>query len=122
MESEISFEEFKECIILVEGKRDVEALKSIGFKRIFAVHKIGFGVRERVEQIVSSEGHSNNFCVLMDFDFAGKKLCSQVRSVLMDLGVREETRFRKMLRREGISHVEGLRSFVVSNKIGRVGV
>lgn len=108
MELASDFESFKDCVIIVEGKRDVAALKSMGFERVFEIHKIGLGVRERVEQIVWKVGLSRKFCVLTDFDDVGKKLHAQVRVVLGELGAKVDLRFRRALRREGVSHLEGV--------------
>ena len=111
---ELELEEFFDCVILVEGKKDIVTLKGLGFENVFAVHKIGMGVRERVEQIVSAVGRSERFCVLMDFDASGRKLQAQTLGVLAELGARVDLRLRRMLRREGVSHLEGLGKFIGS--------
>jgi len=44
-------ERFKEYVILVEGKKDVATLKYHCFKKVYAIHKTGVKLRERIEEI-----------------------------------------------------------------------
>lgn len=120
MESDFGkeIENFKCCVILVEGKKDVAALEALGFEKVFAVHAIGTSVRERIEEIVSEVGREKVYCVLTDLDNAGRKFYAQSRTVLAELGVRIDGRLRKLMVKEGISHVEGLFSFLT----GRSGI
>ncbi|MBU0907659.1 MAG: hypothetical protein KKD18_01980 [Nanoarchaeota archaeon] len=105
-------EKYKDCVILVEGKNDVGALKGMGFEKVYALHVIGVGLRERVEQIVSEVGMKEPFCILMDLDKPGKKFYRLVKVVLQELGARVDTKFRGLLTREKVSHLEGLGKFM----------
>lgn len=104
---ECEIEAFKEYVIIVEGKKDVAALNSLGFERVFAIHSIGKSVRERIEQIVSKTGTGRIFCILTDLDKQGKKFYSEVRLILQELGAKVDTGFRGILIRENVSHLEG---------------
>jgi 5S rRNA maturation endonuclease (ribonuclease M5) len=105
-------EKFRECVILVEGKKDVSSLKSVGFEKVYAIHFNRLGVRERIEQIVEVVGRKEVYCILMDLDEAGKKLYKEIRKILQELGVKIDTRFRGILTREKVSHLEGFGKFM----------
>ncbi|MBS3077640.1 hypothetical protein J4233_05205 [Candidatus Pacearchaeota archaeon] len=107
-------EKFKECVILVEGKNDIKSLKSAGFEKVYAIHVPGVGLRERIEQIVSEVGTKETFCVLMDLDKSGKKFYTLIKPILQELGVRVDTKFRGLLSRENVSHLEGFGKVVES--------
>ncbi|RMD66078.1 toprim domain-containing protein [Candidatus Pacearchaeota archaeon] len=106
-------EKYKGYVVLVEGKKDVLALRQFGFTNVYAIHKTGIGLRERVEQIVASvSDKKKRFCVLTDFDRQGKKLYMFVKSVLHEQGVRVDSALRGILLKAGLSHVEGFGKFM----------
>jgi 5S rRNA maturation endonuclease (ribonuclease M5) len=105
-------EKFRDCVILVEGKNDVSSLKNVGFEKVHAIHVPGVGLRERIEQIVSKVGTSEVFCVLMDSDKSGKEFYKLIKPILQELGVRVDTKFRGILSRENVSHLEGFEKFI----------
>ncbi|MBU0761203.1 MAG: toprim domain-containing protein, partial [Nanoarchaeota archaeon] len=69
-------EKFKDYAILVEGKKDVSALKNAGFDKVYAIHVTGVGLRERIEQIAEGieDRKKTKVCILTDLDRQGKKL------------------------------------------------
>ena len=105
-------EKFKDCVILVEGKNDVASLKNAGFDKVYAIHKTGVGLRERIEGIVLEVGRDKVFCILMDSDKPGRELYKLAKTVLQELGVRIDTKFRGLLSRENVSHLEGFGKFM----------
>jgi len=107
-------EKFKEYVILVEGKRDVGALKAFGFERVYAIHKTGVGLRERIEQIVEEieDRKRTRVCILTDLDKKGKKLYMLIKPILQELGVRLDSSFRGVLIKARMSHMEGIGGFM----------
>lgn len=107
-------EKYKDCVILVEGKKDVVALNNLGFEKVYALHKNKKAIRERVEEIVEEIGNLKKieFCILTDLDEVGRKIYLQVKSILQELGVKVDSRLRRLLIQTGVSHVEGLGRFV----------
>jgi 5S rRNA maturation endonuclease (ribonuclease M5) len=105
-------EKFKDCVILVEGGNDVIALKNSGFEKVYAIHRHSKGLRERIEEIVNEAGRDRVYCILMDLDDAGKKFYLEIKKILQELGVNIDTKFRGILTREKVSHLEGFDSFM----------
>jgi len=65
---------YKDYVIIVEGKKDVLALNGLGFEKVYAVHKTGMALRERVEEIVAELDKKDKVCILTDLDKKGKKV------------------------------------------------
>jgi 5S rRNA maturation endonuclease (ribonuclease M5) len=106
-------EKYKEYIILVEGKKDVSALKILGFEKVYAIHKTGEKVRERIEFIVKEiDRKKEKVCILTDLDKKGKKLYMYVKPILQELGVKLDSSLRGLLIKARVSHVEGFASFM----------
>ena len=105
-------EKFKECIIVVEGKKDVQTLKSLGFKKVYAIHSTGVPLRERVEQIMSLTKKKDIICILTDLDKKGKQLYISLKPIFQELGARLDSAFRGILIKARISHIEGIYSFM----------
>jgi len=79
--------------ILVEGKRDKEALESIGVRnRIFLVNMRPDRLCERVAR------EADEAVVLTDFDEAGEKLRERVEEALLSCSVLPNTEIRRKLR------------------------
>lgn len=107
-----AFLDYREHIVLVEGKRDVAALESLGFSRVYALHQVSVPLRERIRQLLEQFEPGARISVLTDFDRRGTLLHGVAISTLKELGARIDTRLRILVRGSGISHVEGLDTFV----------
>ncbi|MFH1801833.1 MAG: toprim domain-containing protein [archaeon] len=105
-------EKFRDSVILVEGKNDVSALKNGGFDKVYAIHKTGVGLRERIEEIVAEAGVKEKYCVLTDLDKQGKKLYVLIRPILVELGVKVDSTLRGLLISAQVSHMEGFEKFM----------
>lgn len=107
-------EQYKDYVILVEGKKDVSALKSAGFDKVFEIHKIGVGLRERIEQIADGikDKKRTKVCILTDLDKPGKKLYSLIKPILQELGVKLDSNLRGILIKAKLSHMEGFEKFM----------
>ncbi|NCN99302.1 hypothetical protein COU62_02170 [Candidatus Pacearchaeota archaeon CG10_big_fil_rev_8_21_14_0_10_35_219] len=115
----LELEKYKDYVILVEGKKDVLSLAKLGFQRVYAVHVTGIPIRERLEKIAEELGKKDRVCILTDFDKKGKKLYMFVKGICQELGMKLDSRLRGILIKAGVSHVEGLDSFM--EKVGNIG-
>lgn len=91
-------------IILVEGKKDKEALVSLGMTQIMTVQG------KPLYQIAENVAAKYKECVILtDLDAEGKKLFAYFRRALSERGVRLDNSFRLFLfRRTPVRHIEGL--------------
>jgi len=81
------------AVILVEGKRDREALKRIGVKnRIFLINMSPDRLCERVSRT------ADEAVILTDFDAAGERLCKRVEEALRSYSVLPNTEMRRKFR------------------------
>ncbi len=108
----------KDYLIIVEGKKDRNALQQLGFQKIFVIHETGKSLPEKIEQIQNLVGR-DKVCILTDFDKKGKKLYLLLKSKLSELGVRLDNSLRGFLLKQKISHIEGLAHFVKNIEDGR---
>ena len=105
-------EKFADYVILVEGQKDVLALKSLGFEKVYAIDKNAVSSRERVEQICLMVNRKDKVCILTDFDKKGKKLYYLVKSIIQEYGLKIDSSLRGILLKANLSHIEGLATFM----------
>ncbi|MCX8159248.1 MAG: toprim domain-containing protein [Candidatus Pacearchaeota archaeon] len=105
-------EKYFDYIIIVEGKKDVSSLKSLGFKRVYALHETSVPIKDRLLQISKEITKKEKVCILTDFDKKGKKLYMLIKQILQELGVKTDSTLRGILLKANISHIEGLYSLL----------
>jgi 5S rRNA maturation endonuclease (ribonuclease M5) len=111
---------YVDYVIIVEGKKDVIAMKSLGFVKVYAIHKTGITIKERVEEIANSVDKRDRVCILTDFDKKGKQLYLLLKKEFSELGgIRLDSSFRGVLLKAKLSHIEGLYSFM--QKVDAIG-
>jgi len=115
-----NIKKYFDYIILVEGKKDVKALKNIGFQKVYAIHETGVPLREKLLKLAEFIDKKDRVCILTDFDKKGKKLYLLIKSELSQLpGIHLDSSLRGLLLKARISHIEGLNSFF--KKIEQIG-
>lgn len=114
-ETEKEFEKNKNLFIIVEGKKDKEALEELGFKNIFVINETGKSIYEKIEEIEEKAG-KKEICILTDFDKRGKKLYLLLKSELSRRKVKLNNSFRIILLKLNISHIEGLSRFMENER------
>lgn len=83
--------------VVVEGARDVEALRCLGFRgRIEMCSRVGVSDGDLVEELAQSSGA---VVVLTDFDEAGRQLNRRLSKLLERRGVRVEVGLRRAVGR-----------------------
>ena len=105
-------EKYIEYVAIVEGKKDASALISLGFQKVYTIHSTGIPLRERVEYIASHIDKKDKVCILTDLDKRGKKLYMTIKPIFQELGVKLDSSLRGLLIKAGVSHIEGLSSFM----------
>lgn len=83
-----------DILVVVEGKKDIAALKKHGVTNIYELGKTS--VELAAEEIAQSTGDDNECLILTDFDVEGRKLAKKLNACLPQMGIN----VRKDLRRE----------------------
>ncbi len=92
-----------EIPIIVEGKNDIKALRSIGIdNEVFSLSK------KPIYKVVE-DFEAKETIILTDFDKKGKELYGRLKSSLQSMGVKVDNFFREWLQKNmKISHIEGI--------------
>jgi len=106
------FSRYFDSVIIVEGKKDAAALNALGFEKVYTINQTGVSLRERIEDITHGLSKKDIVCILTDFDKKGKQLYFLIFKEMQSLGVKLDNSLRGILGRMGISHIEGLDTFV----------
>lgn len=104
---------------IVEGKKDVSALNHLGFTKVYPIHQTGVPLLERVRELSEQIGRKERVCILTDLDKKGKKLYMLLKPMFQEQGMKLDSTMRGILLKAGISHIEGLTSFM--EKIDKIG-
>jgi 5S rRNA maturation endonuclease (ribonuclease M5) len=96
-----TFSEFDEKTVIVEGKNDEKALKSLGVNNIIAIN--GRPLYEVAEIALKSE---NEIVILTDFDREGREIEHRLRELLQRQGKRPNSRLRGKVMSLGRNKIE----------------
>ena len=101
-------ERYKSYIIIVEGKKDINALKSLGFQQVFAIHITSVPIKIRAEEIMQCLAKKDKLCILTDLDKKGKQLYLLLKQIFQELGAHLDSSLRSALIKSKLSHIESL--------------
>ena len=96
----------KDLPVIVEGKKDVAALRAYDFRSIFPLE--GHALYQVVEQFEKG----STVQILTDLDAEGKKLFAKLRADLSQRGVHIDNELREALFRTDLRQIEGLVSYL----------
>lgn len=101
-------EEAKKKPILVEGKKDSEALAKFGIKSV-QLHQANNSLGERVDELSKYKE-----CILLfDLDKSGRKLNARIKEGLQSAGVKVNNQFRNFLfTKTKLRFIEGLDTYI----------
>jgi len=107
--------------VVVEGMRDVEALRRLGFRgRVEVCSRVGVSDGDLVEDLA---GSSETVVILTDFDDEGKRLNRRLTRLLQRRGVKTKSNLRRAVGRLmatlGVYAVEALDN--VEADLGHLG-
>ena len=95
-------------LILVEGKRDQEALQRLGFSQITTISTHLDGVSQEIALL------SKTCAILTDLDPAGRRLHARISRDVQVLGVAVDDRLRRaLLTSPRVKHIEALDKCIV---------
>ncbi len=101
MEIKEAFHEIADSVVIVEGKRDKDAVQLMGCRRVLTLQKKAlFEVVEAVTE--------DTVVILTDFDKEGRKVHKELSRMFSQRGVYVDDTVRKLLEREGVMHMEHL--------------
>ncbi len=100
--------ELKDNIVIVEGKNDVRALKSLGLTDIIPIN--GKPLIETVHKIIGLKGYTQGVVILTDFDSQGQKIAAKLEFLLRKYGVHPNSRIRCCFMDLGWNKIEDLNS------------
>jgi 5S rRNA maturation endonuclease (ribonuclease M5) len=98
-------EEKKHLLTICEGKRDVIALRKLGFSNIRELDGPLYKVVESIEK-------GSRIQLLVDFDAHGRGLYSRLNHEFRQRGVYIDNELRELLFKTGVQHVEGLDTYL----------
>src|SRR3989344_2969046 len=95
-------------LVIVEGKKDRNALESLGISNIVELSK------KPLFQIVEEIASSNDECIILtDLDKKGKEIYGKLNSNLQKHGVKVNNKFREFLfRHTKLRQIEGMDSYL----------
>lgn len=102
---------YQQYVIIVEGKKHVAFLNSLGFDKVHEIHKNDMTIQERAAQISRILDKKDKICILTDFDKRGKTLYFQLKEIFQELGVKTDSTLRGLLLVGNVSHIEDLKDF-----------
>lgn len=106
-------EELRQYVVIVEGKKDKEALKTLGVKNIIAINSkplldIVNTIRQRGDKEV---------IILTDFDKQGRKIEAKLRNLLQRYKIHTNEKLRWKMMRVGKNNIEDFRNEGIAGTI-----
>ena len=100
-------------LLIVEGKKDFNALLNIGFKvnDVFVINKTGISLYVVIDDLINAL-KKRKACILTDIDKKGKQLYHKIKEKFDENGVKINSRLRHLLIKENFSHIEGLDTYI----------
>ncbi|MEM1574561.1 MAG: hypothetical protein QXF09_03610 [Nitrososphaerota archaeon] len=95
-------------ILIVEGKRDREALKSFGFKGKILEYR-------QLLEFIHKERTTKKFILLVDFDQEGRNICKKLYNLLSIKGYKVDLYYWKKIsefKKYGLNEIEDIYSYL----------
>jgi len=102
-------DELKDNILIVEGKKDFKALKSLGMRCIIAINSKP--LIEVVHRVLKLCDHRKEVIILTDFDEEGKRIAARLEFLLRRYRVHPNSRLRCKVMNLGINKIEDLKNW-----------
>jgi len=111
-ETEKTISDLKSKLLIVEGKNDEKALKSLGLNNIIKID------RKPLYQIAREVSGAEEIVILTDFDRKGRELASRLSRLLIPRKIRINQRLRKKVMEFGKLEIESLKEDDLNVKVG----
>jgi 5S rRNA maturation endonuclease (ribonuclease M5) len=99
-----AFDKYKTCLTIVEGKKDCDALKQLGFERIITLNKPLYEIAEGIK--------GGKIIILTDLDKKGKEIYSKLKKDLDKRGILVDDSLRNLLFKTELRQIEGLTAYL----------
>ena len=99
-------------IILVEGKKDEEILRNVGFSNIILIHQDGVSLSDRMKEISKLIPKKEKVCILTDFDKKGKMLYFKIKELCNENEIKTDSTLRGLILLTGILNLKELDSMM----------
>jgi 5S rRNA maturation endonuclease (ribonuclease M5) len=103
-------EELRGQILIVEGKKDERALRSLGMRHILRINSRPIAKVADDAAFLAEKHKNRGIIVLTDFDRTGRRLASQIRLLLQSRKIHANYRIRRDVMNLGIKCIEELAS------------
>jgi len=100
-----TLDKLKGCILIVEGKKDEKALKSLGLKNII---KISGKPLIRVVDEIEKSKRNKDVIILTDFDSKGRRIAARLRYLLQRYRIHPNSRLRSEVMKLGWNKIEDM--------------
>ena len=97
-------DKYRHYLTIVEGKKDREALKSLGFEKVVILNGPLYEIAEEV--------HESPIIILTDLDKKGKEIYSKLKKDLDRRGVVVDNTLRNLLFKTELRQIEGLTNYL----------
>ncbi len=105
-------ERSRNILVIVEGLKDKEALKELGFEKIYTIKKPIYAVIDDILKLLQKTKRKECL-ILTDLDREGKKIYSKLNSQLSQNGVKVNSTLRNFLfRHTTLRQIEGLNTYI----------
>ncbi len=103
------FSGIKDCLLVVEGKRDAKALNTLGLKNILAINgRPLIAIVDRVADL--RENHKYfDIIVLTDFDREGRHMAARLGKLLRAHKIHPNQRLRSRIMKFGFNKIEDIK-------------
>ncbi len=96
-------------LVIVEGKKDRQALQLLGFMQVVALDRPLYAIAETIH----AKNHIRQVIILTDLDKKGRELYGKLKANLQKVGIKVDDRLRNYLQKETeIVHIEGLLAYL----------
>ena len=98
----------EETILIVEGKKDIKALRNFGFKGKILEYR-------QLLEFLHKEKNTKKFILLVDFDQEGKKICKKLYNLLSVKGYKVDLYYWRKIsefKKYGLYEIEDIYTYL----------
>ena len=104
-----AFKEMRECLIIVEGKKDAKALNTLDLRNILSIDgKPLITIAEAVEKKRANHMYSD-IIILTDFDREGRHIAARLTRLLRARKIHPNQRLRYRIMKFGFNRIEDIK-------------
>ena len=105
-------QKYIDYMIIVEGKKQENFLRSLGFEFVFSIYESGVSLNERLIELKKILPKRKKVCILTDLDKRGKKLYFQLKELCKENGIKTDSTLRGILLVGNLGSISKLDEFM----------